>query len=262
MKYIGIRGHRGAGKSTTAFLLANTINYLLFELPEEDFDTTFARWCQDIKENPELVNCLDFSRIIVEEFGDGPKIMVSMLTGIDFSNITDYTKDNIVINLKTFENKDKSEIDINNLYSAEAVANYFETYKPSTKGTPPESAPDMWMTLRQFILYFGVYVIQNAFGRDVWVKTLIANTSYWNGLFPEDKDIYKIIADVKTPAEIDFIQSRGGKIISVERPNHLKMPGMDFLKNDKRCDYKLVISEDITGLSSSILNIAKNIINL
>lgn len=262
MKYIGIRGHRGAGKSTIAFLLANAINYLLYELPEEGFDEAFARWCQDIKENPELVNYLDFSRIIVEEFGDGPKIMVSMLTGIEFSNITDYTKDNTVINLRTFDKKDKSEIDTDKLYSAEEVANYFKEVKTITQGIPPEHAPDMWMTLRQFILYFGLYIMQNFFGRDVWVKTLIANTTYWNGLFPEDKNLYKIISDVKTPAEIDFIKSRGGTIVSVERPNHLKMPGMDFLKNDKRCDYKLVITEDVTELSSNILNIAKSIINL
>jgi hypothetical protein len=259
VKYIGIRGHRGAGKSTIAFLLANAINYLLYELPEEGFDEAFARWCRDIKENPELVNYLDFSRIIVEEFGDGPKIMVSMLTGIEFSNITDHTKDNTVINLRTFEKLDKSEIDTNKLYSAEEVAGWSEKANPGD--TPPEHAPDVWMTLRQFILYFGVYIMQNFFGRDVWVKTLIANTTYWNGLFPEDKNLYKIIADVKTPAEIDFIKSKDGTIISVERPNHLKMPGMDFLKNDKRCDYQLIISEDVTELSSSILNIAKNIIN-
>ena len=31
MNYIGIRGHRGAGKKTIAYLLGETINYILLK---------------------------------------------------------------------------------------------------------------------------------------------------------------------------------------------------------------------------------------
>jgi hypothetical protein len=128
--------------------------------------------------------------------------------------------------------------------------------------TDPEPlTDDVYMTLREFILYFGIYVMQNAFGRNVWVKSLIANNKYYNGLFQDDCNRYKIFPDIKASSEITYIKDKGGVIVKVSRPGHKKVGGMDLLRGDSRYDYEVVIDGELESLSSQILKIANEIID-
>jgi hypothetical protein len=259
MTYVGIRGHRGAGKSTVAYLLAKTINYLLTEEGDAmEFDSRFHTWCNIFRQDETVLNDLDLDRVIIEGFGDGPKMMANMLTGIPFEDMNnDYKKDHTIINLKDFKVIEDGSIPENaGCWDAKA---YFMHTVASTD--PEPLTDDVYMTLREFILYFGIYVMQNAFGRNVWVKSLIANNKYYNGLFQDDCNRYKIFPDIKASSEITYIKDKGGVIIKVSRPGHKKVGGMDLLRGDSRYDYEVVIDGELESLSSQILKIANEIID-
>lgn len=257
MKYIGIRGHRGAGKNTVTYLLANTLEYLLKGKSMDVFENRFNEWCTEFRQNEQLINTMSCEHVIVEGFGDGPKMLLSMLTGISVQDMnSDYAKDNILVNLKDFSRSDKTNTLISHLYTAEE---YTQVHNQIMKN-PDVMDEDVWMTLRELILYFGIYVMQSAFGRNVWVKSLNANQLYYDSIFSESD--YKIFNDIKAQSEITYIKSLGGVIIKVVRPGHRKNGGMDLLKGDNRFDYEVVIGDNLEDLQHIILEIAQKIIAL
>ena len=258
MNYIGIRGHRGAGKNTITYLLANTIEYLVKGKDILLFDKAFNEWCVSFRQNEQLIDSLCCDHVIVEGFGDGPKMLLSMLTGISLQDMnSDYSKDHILVNLKDFSRAEVGEIDDEHIWTA---ADYVGLHR-WIADEPAVLKEDTWMTLRELILYFGIYIMQNAFGRNVWVKSLIANHTYYDSIFAKDND-YKIFNDIKAKSEITYIKDLGGVIIKVTRPGHRKNGGMDLLKGDNRFDYEVVIDGELETLKDTILDIAQKIINL
>ena len=55
MNYIGIRGHRGAGKNSISYLLGNTISFLLSK-KNENFDESYKSWVDNIMEDESIIN--------------------------------------------------------------------------------------------------------------------------------------------------------------------------------------------------------------
>ena len=258
MKYIGVRGHRGSGKQTIAYLLANTLEYLIQKKDLTVFKEKFSEWCQYIIDDSEIIQNTDCDHVIMEGFGDNPKILVYMLTGIPLDYMrNDFYKDNITINLKTFEHKSIDENFSPNLVTAKE---YFEKLQFTTE--PKPIAEDVWMTLREFIQYFGIYIMQNALGLNVWVKSMISNQNYYDCLYQDDFKGYKIYYDVKARTEINYIKDRGGVIVKVSRPGHKKTGGMDLLRGDNRYDYEITNCENLTDAADQILDVAKKIIEL
>lgn len=258
MKYIGIRGHRGAGKNTIAYLLANTLNWISERSHAEDFHELFVRWCAEIKEDETRLDSLSLAWVIVEGFGDGPKMFVNMLTGIDFADMNnDWAKDHTVINIKDFTVNQFEDPQAELGSDLVTAKEYFE--KLTFLSDPEPIQQNVYMTLRELILYFGIYVMQNAFGRNVWVKSLVANQKFFDGLYGDDVKGYKIYADIKARLEISYIYDRGGVIVKVSRPSHKKTGGMDLLKGDSRHDYAIEITGELEDLERTIYDIAKSI---
>lgn len=257
MKYIGIRGHRGSGKKTIAYLLANTIEYLLQKKSLDEYKNTFKDWCKKIIENEHILKTAENEHVIIEGFGDGPKILLYMLTGISVEQMQDdYSKDHIVFNLRTFKQGNLGdEVCEDDLISAKEYFNQLQFGEE-----PKVINKDIWMTLRELILYFGIYVMQNTFGLNVWVKSLIANSSYYNCLYQDDVNGYKIYPDIKARTEITYIKDHGGIIIKVSHPGHIKRGGMDLLKGDSRYDYEVINQDNLEDTADQIFDIAKKII--
>ena len=119
---------------------------------------------------------------------------------------------------------------------------------------------DVYMSLRDIICYFG-YVMQSFFGFNTWVKSLDVNRKSIEAFYESSSVIYKIFVDVKYPSEVSYIRKNSGKVIKVNRLNHIKEDSdisseLDF---DDRIDYELSIEnlkdikEDIKVLTESIL---------
>lgn len=240
-KIIGIRGHRGAGKTSVAYLLGNALE-LLADGNIDKYDELYEGWVKGL-----IDGWVDnqFNYVYIDSFGDAPKAMVQQLLGCDFKYLwEDGWKDKAVVNLKTF---DIEEVIDDNLISIDEIQNWLNN------GAQEEKK----ILLRDFILYFGQNVMQNCFGKDVWVKSTSQNDKRNEDIFDNQIRIYE---DIKAPTELSYIINKGGKIINVERNGYKKKGGLDLLKDDDRWDYCINIKgDDLMSIKEKILNIAKEI---
>lgn len=261
MNYIGIRGHRGAGKSSIAWLLGNTINFIKGGneglLDSELFEHVYDRWCNQIMMNPNIINESSIQSVYLDSFSDSIKTFVQLLLGCPEEYLReDPYKDSIVVNLRDFSCTPIEQLGGVNLISAS------DLYDSVDKDADPQPImKNVYMSLREFILYFGLDVMQRFFGRNVWVKSLRANTEMLDKFY-DGKGMYKIYMDLKTPAEATYIKQQNGLIVNVVRPGHKKgQSGLERLGRDDRIDFTIEITGDLKEAKKDIINIAKAIIN-
>jgi hypothetical protein len=267
-KYIGIRGHRGSGKISIAYLLANAIEYLIdFKEFGEDFDGLYNGWCDELmRDEQNAVYNIDTPHVYLESFGDLPKVLTEMLTSIPHEYIySDYYKDHVIISVRTMESEildDDSLLKLQkdtHIWLSDELINYVDKYGFDKGGY------EYWMTLREFILYYAK-VTSKYVGNDVWVKLLRMNEkrdfemqNKYNVFGKSDK--YKIFVDLKAPTEVSYVKDNDGIIIKIDRPNNIKEKGFDKLENDVRIDWKLYIDGSLYSLKESIMELAKIIKN-
>jgi hypothetical protein len=261
MNYIGIRGHRGAGKSSIAWLLGNTINFIKGGneglLGSELFEHMYDRWCDQIMMNPNIINESSIQSVYLDSFSDSIKTFVQLLLGCPEEYLReDSYKDSIVVNLRDFSCTPIEQLGEVNLTSAS------DLYDSVDKDADPQPImKNIYMSLREFILYFGLDVMQRFFGRNVWVKSLRVNTEMLDKFY-DGKGMYRIYMDLKTPAEATYIKQQNGLIVNVVRPGHKKgQSGLERLGRDDRIDFAIEITGDLKETKTDIINIAKAIIN-
>lgn len=256
MKYIGIRGHRGAGKNTISYLLGNTIDYLLRK-SEDNFDELYRIWCDDIIKNEKIIHECSLDYVYFDSFSDTLKFWVRLLIGCPESYIyDDYYKDHMIINIKDFTYKVYEEIPTGlQTYTHE------ELYSIIPKDRAPITiTKNIYISLRNFIMYFGLEVMQRFFGANVWVKSLKSSSEFYNSLFNEEDSI-KIFTDIKTPGEVTYIKNNNGVVIKISRPGHKKQSkGIDKLSQDMRFDYEIIIDGELYDTKEQILTISKIIL--
>lgn len=260
MNYVGIRGHRGAGKNSVAFLIGNTIQWLIDEKKcpyVESYDEAYTRWVKQIMNDEKIIHSVSLSDVYFDSFADTLKLFVELITGIPHDYIyDDYYKDHVVINLRDFSYKVYDEIPEDlELHTREELYN-----KMPRNGAAMTIMKNMYITMREFILYFGIEVMQRFFGLNVWVKSLKQNEERFNSIFDDDNS-YKIYTDVKTPSEVTYILEKNGVIVHVTRPtNRKKSGGFDKLSRDGRIDYTIHVGGSLYQIKSQIFEVAKQII--
>lgn len=260
-KYIGIRGHRGSGKISIAYLLANTIEYLIdFKEFGEDFDELYKHWCDDLmKDEQEAVYNIDAPHVYLESFGDLPKMLTEMLTSIPHEYIySDYYKDHIFIDIKTMDYIEMSDEDIKKfntpIWKSRELIDYVDEYGFG-------EFDSYWISLREFILYYAK-ITSKYLGNDIWVKLLRMNEKHDREM--QDKynvfgrsEKYKIFVDLKAPTEVSYVKENNGFIIKINRPNHIKSSGFNKLEDDNRFDYNLNINGSLYDLKEDIMELSK-----
>lgn len=257
MKYIGIRGHRGSGKKSIAFLLGNTIDFLLNKKDISYFDNDYNKWVEELMYDEDLA-ILGNENVYVyyESFSDTLKTFISMLTGICGESIyRDCYKDDIIIDLydfKSYHLKDcPSDIRI---YSREEMIKWCDENNQLKNKHIPEKS---YMKLRDFILYFGMDIMKKYLGVDVWIKSLNTFNLFDSNFMDTD---YKIFTDVKTKSEVEYLKSKNGIIININRKNNKKENvGLDSL-DDNNFDYEININGDLKSIKDDIYKLALEII--
>ena len=261
MRYIGIRGHRGAGKSSVAFLLGQTIEFLacghssFFE--SEWFDKCYKVWCEKLMINSNCIHEVEGNNhIYYESFSDNIKTFIRMLLGCPDEYLYDDSyKDTILVNLRDLSCKNKMEVGEVKLWTASELHDSIDH-----SANPQTFQNNLYMTLREFIMYFGLEVMQRYFGRNVWVKSLKATSDEWDR-YLDSGNSYKIFIDLKTPAEATYIKQNNGIIVNVERPTNKKgKSGLERLGGDDRIDYNIVITGDLYSTKKEIVKIAQDIV--
>lgn len=253
MNIIGIRGHRGAGKTTISYLLGNTINYLV-EKSKEDFDIAYRVWCDNIIENENVINECELKYVYFDSFADTLRLWVRLLLNCPENYVTDeYFKDHVVVNMKDFSYQVIDEL-------PSYVLDREELYNIMVATQPKPITKNLYISLREFILYFGMDVMQRFFGANVWLKTLKNSSEFYESIFNED-NAYKVFIDVKMPSEVTYIKERNGIIVKVSRPgSQKKNVGMDKLGQDYRFDFEVFVNGDLYKTKDQIFNIAKTIV--
>ena len=204
-----------------------------------------------------IIDKCSLNHVYFDSFSDTLKLFVELMTGIPHDYIyNDWYKDHVVINVKDF-----SYIVYENIPENIQLYTHEELYKSIPKDSNPTAFnKNIYITLREFILYFGMEVMQRYFGLNVWIKALKVNENRFNTIFIDDND-YKIYTDVKTPSEVTYILDKGGYIIHITRPNNRKKSaGFDKLSKDGRIDYTIYVGGSLYELKEQILQIATQII--
>lgn len=257
-KYIGIRGHRGAGKKTISYLLGNAIESIIENI---DWNERWDELMDEIMYEDFIYNH-NLKNVQFESFADTLFVMIHSLLNIPMEFMTDdYLKDNVFINMRDFSFVKCDKLDSKPTPIINSIDLFNQRYNEiDTEYRPKTFRDDIYMSLRDFIHYFG-YTMQSFFGLNTWVKSLDRNKSMLEKFYAEHTTIYKIFIDVKYPSEATYIKNNEGVIVKCLRPDNIKedtvvSTELDF---DNRVDYELDI-RNINELKDVIYNIAKELI--
>lgn len=271
-KYIGIRGHRGAGKQTIAYLLGVALNYLYAHKTfDESFDDIYSDAVKYIKSNADFIQEASFRHVYFESFADTPKILLSMILGIPNEwTYDDIKKDEVYINLKDFSHTNiHTSEELNDLKGQYAVVTASQLFYDRYNCIDSELRPitfsmTKYISLRELIVYFSKYIMQNFLGANVWIKSLEANKMQQEDFFADKTDVFKIFIDAKFSSEISYIKNHNGYIVRIINNDSDKEETeiSTELDSDYRYDVTLYSRDDLFTIKESIKNIALNIFNL
>ena len=272
-KYIGIRGHRGAGKNSIAYLLGTAIEYFLETECWEGFLASYKKAVKILIEDGacdlnDMKNGQYFKHVIFDSFSDTAKTTLSQIIGIPASWMyDDWIKDATIIDFNSFNFKRASDkIDLQMMISSRknSMFDAEQLYELVKSGENIEGR-EIFLTLREMISYYSKYVMQKNLGKNVWVKSLEQESSDQERFFSGNKTVYRIFCDCKFPTEISYIYKKSGKIVKVNRNNNIKQDTniSDQLLNDPRYDFELNLNGNLLDENTfnDIKTIAFNIIN-
>lgn len=247
MKYIGITGHRGSGKTSVAYLLGNILDCLKCGHSKQATKMYYEDWCTAIKNNQNAIYDCALDYIYFDEFGEMPKSFVAQLLSIDMSVLdNDIMKDNMYVNLLDFR-----------LYNLEDSFTIVDSDWLLKNRAVKYTGDPIYMTLREFVKCFSIDIMQKYFGSNVWLKVLRVNDNKWN----EPENGWRVFSDVKTVDEIQYIRDKQGVLIRTIRPDN-KKPNKG-ITNIENCnaDYVIDTSGELIDLFDKIYDIAINIYN-
>lgn len=261
MKYIGIRGHRGAGKNSISRLLGLALQYYKDNnCFDEEFDKRYDELCSNLVKDKEYYNEVWFNNVYFDNFGDNLKIIISQMFNVNTNLLfTDDFKDNKYINLKDFK-----IYDIQNLDKSKIV-NYKKLFEKRLNEMDVETTPkvfkdDIYLSFRDFVMYMG-WMFQNFLGKNIWVKLIKLTDSQIDEFFNNIQ--YKIYCDVKSPSEISYIKEKNGVIIKLYRPDHIKSDTdvSQQIDYDHRVDFTLNINGSLEDIKENIKELVIDIYN-
>lgn len=246
MKYIGITGHRGSGKTAVAYLLGNVLERIRRNDTKEDIMLLFNELCETLRQDNNAIHSCPLYYVYFDEFGDAPKSLISQIIGIEMYVLdNDTMKDNLYINLKDFsKHTDKKDLAIT-----------AEEYMKQVPSTPKRLSKDVYMSLREFVEFFSVDIMQRYLGNNVWVKMINLSKEK----FGELEDGWRIYADVKFDFEVQYIKDNNGFMIGTKRPSNKKKSTRISNTIESSMDYTINTEGDLEGLFEPIYNIAKDI---
>jgi len=251
-KYIGIRGHRGAGKNTFSYLLGTAIDFYMKNKSFDGFESVYNQAVERVVCDEDFIEEAEFKHVYFESFADTAKVLLSQIIGMPVRFMyDDWCKDSVIIDLKDFsfqQAKDKLELSAmvkeNTVLEAEQLKKIVDESSIDTYEGP------IHITLRELIAYFSRYVMQKSFGSNVWIKSLKVNkldSEFF--LAPNGKTVYRIFTDCKFSTEISYIVNNSGTIIKVNRADNVKSDTQISaeLKNDDRFDYEINFDGDLNN---------------
>lgn len=200
-KIIGIVGNHGTGRITAAWLLAQTIEEKRKGTSWAKYQVLFESWVKLVILDPAEATSTD--HVILDSFGEHILDQVKQICPklIEYDLHDDEVLDENLINPSTFGIIKKG---LREEMSHRAVARF-----AMDDGFASEPEAGIWMTIREFIMYFASGVMKRFFGPNIWLNIATATA---DSMGSPDTRIYW---DVKTQAELDYINDNRGTIIEL-----------------------------------------------
>lgn len=228
MRYIGIKNLNNIDTHLFAVILAYELNNIQYDIDIEklfNFDGTTTN-----KSNTrEILDRLEdekksLNNVYIESFTNSPKTILSQIINIEPKYFDYPFNEKICINLKTFETK-KITSKTNNLINSNYLISMII---PKLENTDINNYSfttfqnDWWMSLKEFLKYFGIFMCQSFLGQNIWIKSLIRNqNNQWDEFGITNG--FKIYNDVRFESEENYILDNDGTIIELESGDEYEM---------------------------------------
>ena len=181
--------------------------------------------------------------IYFASFSDSLIYIVSLLTSVPWEYFDNDKKHKYIININTYDYREKTPEDT--VVSPEYIFNdrWRDAQYRAVHNKHTEISNE-WMTLNDFVVYFGFYICRNFLGKNIWTK--VEETS--NKRFPPEPNSIRIYDDIRSLGEYEYIKKCGGKIVRVETKDNNK-GGVIYDSALNTVDVTLSVSEtDIYNL--------------
>jgi hypothetical protein len=132
---------------------------------------------------------------------------------------------------------------------------FMEEYMKQVPSTPKRLSKDVYMSLREFVEFFSVDIMQRYLGNNVWVKMINLSKEK----FGELEDGWRIYADVKFDFEVQYIKDNNGFMIGTKRPSNKKKNTRISNTIEASMDYTINTEGELESLFEPIYSIAKDI---
>lgn len=139
-----------------------------------------------------LRNDFEIHDVEHESFAKSLKVMLCALTGQKMKIFNSDVKDTLMIDIITYNVKPINR-NIKSIFKMNKNENYSSYY----------------VSVREFMQWFGTEVMQTHFGKNIWINSVKKRLK---------KNKITIISDVRFPHEAEFIKKQGGVIIKVINP--------------------------------------------
>ena len=184
--------------------------------------TEYAKAIDFAKSHPEEMmkgDACDANKynIYFASFSDSLIYIVSLLTSVPWECFDNDKKHKYIININTYDYRERTPEDI--VVSPEYIFNdrWRDAQYRAVHNKHTEISNE-WMTLNDFVVYFGFYICRNFLGKNIWTK--VEATS--NKRFPPEPNSIRIYDDIRSIGEYEYIRSCEGKVIRVETKDNNK----------------------------------------
>ena len=234
--YIGLNGYAGSGKDTVAKML-----YSILNCNSKSKEEAYAYYVDKFVNNKKLYATFDNEVAPTDicmciAFADQLKKICSAMFGVPLSYFY-YNKGTawICIN-KDFEYTE-SEPFKDYILTAEDYYSQSDSYMHSNES--------YYMSLREILVYVGTYVCQYDINKKIFVNAV--NNTIHNTIKRHNSSLkYVICTDVRFTHEVDYIKSKNGILININRDSinqaeDIAEHDLDMLDHD---NYDYIIDND------------------
>ncbi len=258
-KIIGIFGHKGAGKMSIGWLLANVLERRLEG--RELSVAEFQELCTKIRTDQMAAHMSEFRNVYLTEFQESLIVYASMFLGESADNLMDpsWTHSHWVL-LERCKVTDSLPREATVYTHEDLAVKRCQAMSQMLSGFRPQPwGENDYSTVADWIMYLAYWTMQGMMGPSFWLN----DQKNYDDMYGSRQEP-TIYMDVKTREELEYIRSRGGILIKATCPER---ETQDRLTRSQGLwdHYQFVVVTDSNGLEgtySQINDIASQLIDL
>ena len=249
--YIGLNGYAGAGKDTVAKILKVILNNPELSIDEckqifnERYKNPMISATYDPDEKPSSVLCIAYA--------DQLKEICASMIGIPVNRFY-MNKSNAWVCINDKFQYTEIKPDSDHIITADEYAS-MQNYNVSSED---DDKPQLWMSLREILVYIGTYVCQESINKSTFVNIVRNKVNEASKTNPNLK--YVVVTDNRFLHELDYIYENNGITVtiirnSIEQLDNVAEHDLDLVD---AYDYYIDNSSNYDDLFKEVWDMVKN----